>query len=133
MREVSGVEWADAVMATPANLELLHDAGFDSGETADLTANDLVVAVAAESDEVVDEALRVGAEALRGGGPEPSAETGAPATVPRSLEEAAVTLGDANLAIVSVPGPYAALEAHKALTAGLHVLLFSDNVPLADE
>jgi FdrA protein len=32
-----------------------------------------------------------------------------------------------------VPGDYAALEAHKALTAGLHVLLFSDNVPVADE
>jgi FdrA protein len=37
------------------------------------------------------------------------------------------------VALVSVPGPYAALEAHKALSAGLHVLLFSDNVPLADE
>ena len=35
----------------------------------------------------------------------------------------------ANVAIVSVPGEYAALEAHQALTAGLHVLLFSDGVP----
>jgi FdrA protein len=32
-----------------------------------------------------------------------------------------------------VPGPYAAVAAHSALSAGLHVLLFSDNVPLADE
>ena len=31
------------------------------------------------------------------------------------------------------PGDYAALEAHHALTAGLHVLLFSDNVPLEEE
>ena len=37
------------------------------------------------------------------------------------------------MALVSVPGDYAALEAHKALTAGLHVLLFSDNVSVADE
>ena len=37
------------------------------------------------------------------------------------------------MAIVSVPGPFAALEAHKALRAGLDVLLFSDNVPLDDE
>jgi len=37
------------------------------------------------------------------------------------------------VAVVSVPGPYAALAAHSALTAGLHVLLFSDNVPLEDE
>ena len=32
-----------------------------------------------------------------------------------------------------MPGAYAALEAHKALTAGLDVLLFSDNVPVEDE
>ena len=37
------------------------------------------------------------------------------------------------MAIVSVPGEYAALEAHHALTAGLHVLLFSDGVPLEEE
>jgi FdrA protein len=42
-------------------------------------------------------------------------------------------MGGANVALVSVPGPFAALEAHKALSAGLHVLVFSDNVPLADE
>ena len=34
------------------------------------------------------------------------------------------------MAVVSVPGPYAAITAHQALTRGLHVLLFSDNVPL---
>jgi succinyl-CoA synthetase alpha subunit len=39
----------------------------------------------------------------------------------------------ATLAQVSVPGPYAAAEALKALKRGLHVFLFSDNVPLAEE
>lgn len=42
-------------------------------------------------------------------------------------------LHGANVAIVSVPGQYAALAAHQALTSGLHVLLFSDNVSPADE
>ena len=37
------------------------------------------------------------------------------------------------MALISVPGEYAALEARQALLAGLHVFLFSDNVPLADE
>src|SRR5215467_4688996 len=50
---------------------------------------------------------------------------------PQTIGEAAVRLPDANVAVVSVPGPYAAIAAHSALTAGLHVLLFSDNVPLA--
>ena len=37
------------------------------------------------------------------------------------------------MALISVPGEYAVLEAHRALTAGMHVFLFSDHVPVADE
>jgi FdrA protein len=37
------------------------------------------------------------------------------------------------LALISTPGLYAAAEAWKALRAGRHVFLFSDNVPVADE
>jgi succinyl-CoA synthetase alpha subunit len=40
---------------------------------------------------------------------------------------------EANLAIISVPGAYAAREAMQALKKGLHVMMFSDNVSLADE
>ena len=40
---------------------------------------------------------------------------------------------DANLALISVPGEFAAAEARKALRAGLHALIFSDNVPLEEE
>jgi len=32
-----------------------------------------------------------------------------------------------------VPGAYAAVDAHQAISAGLHVFLFSDGVPLDDE
>jgi FdrA protein len=39
----------------------------------------------------------------------------------------------ANVALVSVPGEYATLEAHRALSRGLHVFLFSDHVSVADE
>ena len=37
------------------------------------------------------------------------------------------------MAVISVPGDYASLAAYQALTLGLHVLLFSDNVPLEKE
>ena len=40
---------------------------------------------------------------------------------------------DANLALVSVPGDFAAAEARKALRRGLNVMIFSDNVPLEQE
>jgi FdrA protein len=43
------------------------------------------------------------------------------------------TMPDANLALISVPGDFAAAEARKAMALGLHVLIFSDNVALAEE
>jgi FdrA protein len=43
------------------------------------------------------------------------------------------TLPNANLALISVPGEFAAAEARRALERGLNVMVFSDNVPLAEE
>ena len=43
------------------------------------------------------------------------------------------TAAEANLVVISVPGPFAAAEARQALTEGLNVFLFSDNVSLSDE
>jgi succinyl-CoA synthetase alpha subunit len=49
------------------------------------------------------------------------------------LDAALQDLPDANLALISVPGAYARLEAMRALRRGLDVFLFSDNVPIEDE
>jgi len=51
----------------------------------------------------------------------------------RTLDEAVVVQPRSNLAVISVPGAYAAREARKALERGLNVFLFSDNVPLESE
>ena len=51
----------------------------------------------------------------------------------RTLEEAQARQPHSNLAVISVPGEYAAREARRALERGLHVFLFSDNVPLERE
>ena len=53
--------------------------------------------------------------------------------LPKSIKGALKFLPDANLALISVAGKYAALEAMKALEQGLHVMMFSDNVPLEQE
>jgi FdrA protein len=55
------------------------------------------------------------------------------ATVYKTQAEALRALPEANLALISVPGQYAAQEARWALEHNLHVLIFSDNVPLEDE
>lgn len=132
MFEVEGVEWAAAAMATPANVETLLGQGFDQAELGSTSPNDLFVAARAADDAALDAAFEAGEQALfaaRGGGAGgQTAERTA-----RTTEEAIDLQPGTNVAVVSVPGDYAAMEAHKALTAGLHVLLFSDNVSLDDE
>ncbi|MDT7619990.1 MAG: FdrA protein, partial [Pseudonocardiales bacterium] len=53
MRQVEGVEWAAAAMATPANLETLAQEGFELSEVTSAGANDLFLAVRARSEEAV--------------------------------------------------------------------------------
>jgi FdrA protein len=131
MISTPGVSWATAVMATPANVEALAEQGVTDRGLKEATANDLVLAVLGDEDEALDAAHAAGDGALFAARP---GTAGGVAEAPaRSLDEARRRLPDANVAIVSVPGPYAALEAHKALGAGLHVLLFSDNVPVEEE
>ena len=131
MFDVEGVEWAAAAMATPANVEILLGQGFDQDQLGPVSGNDLFLAVRAADGKVVDQAIEAGEEALfaaRTGGP-----TGVEERQARTLDEALVLHPGTNVAVVSVPGDYAAMEAHKALTAGMHVLLFSDNVSVDDE
>ena len=110
-----------------------HRSGSKAAELSETTANDLVLAVRA-SDEP---ALAGSAGSGRGRKPSRSATRPATTTLPSgrppALPRRPGGTRDVNVAIVSVPGEYAALEAHHALTAGLHVLLFSDGVPLEEE
>lgn len=130
LQDHDGVDWAAAVMGTPANVETLRGEGFEQPALAGVVANDLLIAARADSTETAEQALGDAERALDETKP-PDTHTGRAA--PRSLREAVTLDKQANVAIVSVPGRYAAIEAHKALGAGLHTLLFSDNVTLDDE
>ena len=134
MQDSDDVSWASAAMATPGVVADLEGRGFAPDSLAGADANALVLAVEAAADPAASQALDRGrallfAEAGRDG--RDGAVSGQPD--PRTVGEAARLLPAANVAVVSVPGPYAAIAAHSALTAGLHVLLFSDNVPVAEE
>jgi succinyl-CoA synthetase alpha subunit len=125
-----GVRRAAVLMGTPANLALLDGAGLLRGEAAEARPGDLVLAVAADTAALADEALDRAVDAMTAA---PPAAAAAEAPSPRTLAAALADRPAANLAIVSVPGPYATAEALKALKRGLHVFLFSDNVGLDDE
>jgi FdrA protein len=130
VRALPGVREAAALMGTPANHELLASAGLAADETKDATPGDLVIAVLGETDAAAEAGL---AEAERVLTEQRPAGAVAGRALPRTLDAALRQLPDANLAAISVPGAYAAFEAQRALRRGLHVFLFSDNVPLQDE
>ena len=126
-----GVQDAAVVMGTPANLGLMRDAGLLTAEAQAATPNDLVAAVLAEDDQAAAAALAAveGLLAAGAGGKEAEASQRRPHSLRAALRQAP----DANLALISVAGRYAAREARLALAQGLHVMLFSDNVSLEDE
>src|SRR5579859_1266982 len=130
---LAGVLDAALVMATDLNRQVLHAAGLlvDDAQTAG--PNDLVIAVRASEDALANAALEHAA-GLLATGREAAEVSGDSARPPaRSLRSAHRADLEANLAVISVPGPYAASEARQALADGLHVFLFSDNVALEDE
>jgi FdrA protein len=112
VRARDDVQTCEIVMGTPANLAAL-------GLEPDAGPADVVIAV-----EGPEEALEA-AESSLSERAEPAA---AQAAAPRSL-----VASNANVALISVPGEYAVLEAHRALTCGMHVFLFSDHVTVEDE
>ncbi len=131
MRDGDGVEWATAVMATPASVQDLAASGFALGDLASADANDLVLAVRAPDAAAADAAVERGRAVLFA---QPGRDdSGQARPAPRTIAGAASQLPGASVAVVSVPGPYAGLAAQQALSCGLHVLLFSDNVPLEEE
>ncbi len=133
MSDVDGVEWASALMATPANVASLAADGVQGLELAGCSSNDLILAVRARDDAAAAQALDAGAAAAFSDRSTRGAEATTGPTVARTIAEAARDTPELNVALVSVPGEYAALEAHHALSAGMHVLLFSDNVPVEQE
>lgn len=129
--DLSGVSQAYCLMATETNLDLLRDTRL-LGRSLNAGANDILIVVEARDRESLDQALVAAKEALeakRG-----QSESGTEKDImPSSIVTAIGEEARSNLALISTPGPYAASEALKALAHGLNVMIFSDNVSLADE
>jgi FdrA protein len=126
----AGLARVSLLMGTPANKDILGQAGLLAPELAGASPADLMILVDGEAAAVAP-ALEAIDAALAGG--DAKTRTGRAEIAPRSIAMGVARLEHATLAQISVPGPYAAAEALKALKAGLHVFLFSDNVPLAEE
>ncbi len=132
-REVAGkagVEEAALMMGTPANLEIMAAADILNTDGQAATSGDLVIALRTARDDVAHSVVAEIEAFLR----QPADRPGATETWhPHSLRAGLRLLSGANLALISVPGDYAAAEARKALGRGINVMMFSDNVSIQAE
>ena len=107
---------ASLMIGTPSNKALLKESGLLTKEGESARPDDLIIAVKGKN---AAKALVLAEELLTSG--------------PANSSSLPADLADANLALISVPGEFAAAEARKALERGLHVMIFSDNVPVREE
>ncbi len=128
--ERDGVEEAALMMGTPANKRIMDDAGLLTATGQAAEGGDLVIGIRADSHARAKEVLQEALSELD----KPAGHGGAAVQWrPRTTRAALKQAPDSNLALISVPGDFAAAEARKALRRGLHVMMFSDNVSLAAE
>lgn len=127
------VEEVSVMMGTPANKSLLENTGLWHPLFDDATPNDICVAIRPTPDagdvsqgiaEQLDNALASVAQSAAGG---------KRLDVVRRWPTALAKQPEANLALISVAGEYAADLANEALDNNLNVMLFSDNVPVESE
>jgi FdrA protein len=125
-----GVEEAGLMIGSPANKDILREAGILSDDGDKAGPGDLILALRAK-DRLAGEAALLEAKRLL---VQPS-KSGAPSPdySPRTIRSAFQEMPNANLALISVPGDFAPAEARKALALGLNVMIFSDNVPIEEE
>src|SRR6266446_1757725 len=137
VKDLPGVEDVGAVMATSINCELLQNSdllpvAFLTEQQTPPGPEDLLIVVRASDEAQAQAALAAAEQRLTSRGDRGATDSAAPLPV-RSLELALQHDKTANLALISVAGEHAWLEAEQALRHGLHVFLFSDNVSIEQE
>ena len=125
---VAGVAAAQVAMATPLNVEVLTEMGFTVPDEAG--PNDMVVAIRLDADGDLGAALAGVDAALADTG---RRDSGPSEEAPPRTTGSALRRTPGAVALVSVPGPSAFVEAMDALEAGCDVMVFSDNVPVEQE
>jgi len=131
VKEQYGIDRVSVLMGTEANKAVIKESGLLEEEGEAATPSDLIIAVRADTQALVEQGIAKVQEMLEVQQVKKSGD--ASRQNPRTVEGAARFLAGANVVLISLPGPYVAFEAKKALTDGLNLMIFSDNVALSDE
>ncbi len=125
-----GVDRLSVMMGTPANKEIFANTGLSTPEVVAAKPSDLCVVVDAADAAIVDDVMK-GVEAFLAD--QSVKRRGADYAQTKTLDGALSQLPNADIALISVAGRYAARLAGQALDRGLNVFLFSDNVTVEAE
>ncbi|MDY4443201.1 MAG: acyl-CoA synthetase FdrA, partial [Butyricicoccus sp.] len=128
---IEGVKKVSIMMATPANKDIFKQSGLDTEELMASTANDMVIVADIDDESMMDTILQETDAFFQKQNSAAAGKKGKESV--KSWDKALRELPDANLAVISIPGAYAALEADRALDLGMNVFMFSDNVTIEDE
>lgn len=130
LNSIDGVKKVSVMMGTPANKDIFRASGLGSDELDQANPNDIVVVIDTEYESKVTEVDEMVEATLKG---ENSVDATSNEQEAHNWKRAMELANNPNMALISIPGQYAAMEAENALNEGLHVFMFSDNVPKADE
>ncbi|MDR0497976.1 MAG: FdrA family protein, partial [Treponema sp.] len=125
-----GVKEVLVGMGTELNKELLQNMGLLNSEMGNAAPNDLLIGILAESNEAMDGAL---AEIEKSFERKKMSAKSSTEKKFQTIQQVADLDDGYNMAVVSVPGLYAAHECKTALNNNMHVFLFSDNVTVEEE
>jgi FdrA protein len=128
VQAAAGVLDCAIMVGTERNKEFLKGSRLLTQAVQQATSNDVYFVVEAESPEAAEKALALSESILEGTSGKPS-----PGRATAYSLESALAMVPANIALLSIPGMYVKREAMKCLERGLHLFIFSDNVPLGDE
>jgi len=131
VREAPGVSAGLVAMATDLNVDLLAGMAFTVAEA--VGPNDLLVAIRGEDDAAIEAGRSALADALAGLKAAGSSAGGFGDAPPPRTIGAALARSGANLALISVPGTNAFVDAMDAVASEASVVLFSDNVSVEQE
>ncbi len=125
---MQGVNKVSIMMATPANKDIFKQSGLDTEELLAASANDMVVVADIENETIMD-TIETEIDAYF---KKQNTQTQQTESV-KSWDKALEKMPNADMAVISIAGAYAALEANRALDEGMNVFMFSDNVTIEDE
>lgn len=127
---IDGVNQLSVMMGTPANIDIFKNTGLYTPDLDQASPSDLCIVIDTDQEHIIDEVLEAIEDFLKN---QATASSKNNVEKVRTWDRALSIMPDANLAVISVPGKYAAEEAEKAIDRGLHAFIFSDNVAIEEE